>query len=546
MKHPFARSIVFSLFIFMAVAAALLPGRAVSAAEESQDERVKRINREIAEKGGDWVAGKTRVGSLSRAEREQLLGFRAPTAEEWAKVPKADLKVSADLPTSFDWRALGGVTPAKDQGGCGSCWAFAAVGQLEAFVKIYDQRILDLSEQAVLDCDPWDGGCGGGWVAGALELFISDGAVSELCMPYVGYKNVNCTMSSCEILASIDDWYGVSTSQIKQAVFDYGPISVGMYAHDYFSNYISGCYAADYSDTPNHAVLIVGWDDNMCGGEGAWIIKNSGGEDWGMNGFGYVKYGVCSIGSSAYLMDYHESDVLVHLDSPNGGEGLAMGDFFDILWTLGRQVPDSISVLLSLNSGNSYDSTIVTGLPGTSVSYTWRVPELPVPSARVKVVAYYGGANGGWDDSDADFGIIGPPYRYVSPTGGNIFPYTLPRWAATKIQTAVDAANPGDSILVQGGATYNEPVTAQTAVVLLGGWNADFTERDPVSHVTTITNVSSAVSFMNTYDQYCGIDGFTIYRGRGREAQLPQLGSYGGGIFSYRASPVITNNIIRG
>ncbi len=544
MRHQFARLSAISLFILFiiaVVAPALQP--ATSAAQETQDERVKRINREIAEKGDTWVAGKTRVGGLSQGERQQLLGYKAPTVDEWAKVPKADLAVSADLPTSFDWRALGGVTPAKDQGGCGSCWAFAAVGQLEAFAKIYDQRILDLSEQAVLDCDPWDGGCGGGWVAGALELFISDGAVSEQCIPYVAYKHTVCTMSSCEILAGIDDWYGVSTAQIKQAVYDYGPISVGMFAHDYFSNYISGCYGADYSDTPNHAVLIVGWDDNVCGGEGAWIIKNSWGEDWGMNGFGYVKYGVCSIGSSAYLMDYHESDVLVHLDSPNDGENLSMGGSFEILWTTGRQIPDSISLLLSLNSGVSYDSTIVSGLPGASVSYTWTVPELPVPSARVKVVAYLGGAVGGWDESDADFRIVGPPYRYVSPTGGNIFPYTLPRWAATKIQTAVSAANPGDSILVEG-ATYNEAVTAQTAVVLLGGWNADFTERDPATNVTTITNISSAVSFMNTYDQYCGIDGFTIYRGRGREAQLPQLGSYGGGIFSYRASPVITNNII--
>ena len=58
---------------------------------------------------------------------------------------------SAALPTTFDWRALEGTTPITNQGGCGSCWAFAAVAQLESFARIYDSRILDLSEQAVID-----------------------------------------------------------------------------------------------------------------------------------------------------------------------------------------------------------------------------------------------------------------------------------------------------------------------------------------------------------------------------------------------------------
>ena len=138
---------------------------AAVSAEETEEQRIERINREIAEKGGQWTAGKTWPGSLSKEERAKLLGYNpsaAPDPRNTVRfVPAGN---AADLPSQFDWRALGGVTPVTNQGGCGSCWAFAAVAQLESFVKIYDSRLLDLSEQAVIDCNPHGADCGGGWI----------------------------------------------------------------------------------------------------------------------------------------------------------------------------------------------------------------------------------------------------------------------------------------------------------------------------------------------------------------------------------------------
>lgn len=543
MNRPVFKNIVIILLVVSAIFVYL---GSPLLAEENQEDRIARINREIAEKGEHWTAGKTTVGNLPWEERQKLTGYIPPTAEQWSRIPLRESIVSLALPHAFDWRSLNGTTVAKSQGGCGSCWAFAAVAQLEAHARIFDQRILDLSEQAVLDCNLDGGGCNGGRVFAALDLFIARGAVNEICMPYRAADGFPCTMDACDKLAEIDTYVGLAATvdQIKQSVYDYGPVSCAMYAHDNFSNYTSGCYSADYSDIPNHAVLIVGWDDSACGGNGAWIIKNSWGTNWGYDGYGYIQYGVCSIGSYPYQIDYHPSIVLVHLDTPNGSEQLEIGEVFDITWMLGRVTPDSVNVFLSLNSGFSYDSTIVSNLSGITENYLWVVPELPVTTARVKIVAYYGGVVGGYDDSDEDFTIVGPPYRYVSPAGGNVYPYSLPRWAANNIQTAVDAANVGDSILVEGGYVYNSPVNVSTPLFLLGGYDSLFETRDPDLYVTTIQSVGSTVSFINTLFMSCGIDGFTLAGGTGRSATMPDIGVYGGGIFCYSASPVIKNNII--
>ncbi|MBN1165192.1 MAG: right-handed parallel beta-helix repeat-containing protein [Candidatus Krumholzibacteriota bacterium] len=512
--------------------------------EKSLDERIAEINKRIEEAGQHWVAGKTWAASLPPEERKKLLGYLPVPDEIRDRLPVYAPAHTLALPTSFDWRNYDGVTDARNQGGCGSCWAFAATAQLEAHARIFDDRILDLSEQAVMACNPYGHGCGGGWLISAYQVFYDYGGVKESCMPYQAQDGIPCTQTSCEPQAKISDAVSVPNivDQIKQAVYEIGPVACGMFAHDDLYSYTSGCYDQVHTDTPNHAVIIVGWSDMACGGEGAWIIKNSWGESWGTNGFGYIKYGVCSIGRDAYQIDYIPSIVYVRVTHPNGGDTLAVGSEYDITWTTSREVPDSISVLLSLNSGENFDSTIVTGLEGTSTSYQWIVPELPVRTARVKVVAYFEGEVGGVDESDGDFTIQGPPYRFVSPTGGNVFPYSLPRWAAQNMQDAIDASFPGDTIMVEG-ATYSSPVTVETAVHLYGGWDSEFEIHDPANYVTTLQSAGAIVSFMNISSGVCGIEGFTLTGGTGREMFLPDYGVYGGGVFAYNSSPLVKNNI---
>ncbi|UCF04172.1 MAG: S8 family serine peptidase [bacterium] len=233
-------------------------------------------------------------------------------------------------------------------------------------------------------------------------------------------------------------------------------------------------------------------------------------------------------------------DASITVDSPNGGEVWEVGYDHSITWTTGgTTAPDSFSIFLSIDGGFSYPDTIVTGITGTS-SYLWTVPNIPVVTTRVKVAAYSGGQVCAFDASDADFTIKGR-YRYVSPSGGNIHPYTLPEWAAHTIEAAVDAADPDDTVQV-ATATYTEFVLVESPLYLLGGWDSTFTVRDPDTYVTTIKSSGGIVSFMNIGGGACGIEGFTLENGTGQSASLPLPGTYGGGIFSYSSSPVIRDN----
>jgi C1A family cysteine protease len=540
--HLFARV----MLVFAIIAVSLLAAAPVFA-DRAEDERIAAINKRNAELGYDWVAGHTSVSGLSAAEKKQLLGLLPLPEGKGPKTPPLTAPAGMTFDRAFDWRQHNGVTPVTNQRSCGSCWAFAAVAQLESHTLIYDLRLEDLSEQQTIDCNPWGGGCGGGWVAGALELFMNPGCVAEVCYPYEARDGETCRQAQCPVISMIADYNSVqnSVNAIKTALLT-GPVSTAFTVIDDFYDYTTGCYQGQTTSPINHAMLIVGWDDDACSGQGAWIVKNSWGPGWGQQGFAYIKYGSCNIGSYAYQITYLPSTILVHLTSPNGGDvwnvDTEPGSHHTITWYTSRQIPDSLSILLSLDGGADYDRTVAHGLVGVS-SYDWTVPDLPVATARIKVVAYFGGIVAGFDASDSDFMIKGRPYRYVKKSGGNIFPYSLPEWAARKIQDAVSAAVPGDTIIVAGD-TYNLAVTAEEAVYLYGGWNSSFTERNPSLYPTRLRTPGSAVSFMSVSSGPCGIEGFIIEHSSGTFAQVPGNGIYGGAVFSYQSSPVIRNNTI--
>jgi len=278
-----------------------------------------------------WSAGKTSVSDLSPEQKKKLLGLKLPEGywERREKAEKLKAPKGITFPTRFDWRDSNGVTPARDQGQCGSCWDFCAVGALEAMVKIYGEVEMNLSEQQVLSCKTYGSGCDGAYPELAYQLFQYPGAAKEECMPYQADHWVPCTHASCEKWAKIDSWTPVShlVDDLKNALLT-GPVAVLMAAPDTFSYYNSGCFDYYYYNL-NHCVLLVGWDDTLCNGEGAWIGKNSWGRNWGMDGFFYIKWGACLIGQGADLINYifHRpfvrfEELGVNEESPGGnGDG---------------------------------------------------------------------------------------------------------------------------------------------------------------------------------------------------------------------------------
>ncbi len=228
-----------------------------------------------------------------------------------AKIPAEEPAFSLDevrrqgLPSSYDWRSQNIMTGIRNQGSCGSCWAFAAVGVFESLIKMMDDKSVNLSEQHVVNCVS-SGGCDGGYSSDALAYLMTDGGVMENQVPYQGIDGT-CN-SSLVPSYYLDMWWmnylGSDTladrvSQMKYAIYNYGPAAVSMDVYaDFYYYYNSGVYVYDgtSSNMGGHAIVAVGWvDDASITNGGYWICKNSWGPGWGESGYFRIAYGQAEI-----------------------------------------------------------------------------------------------------------------------------------------------------------------------------------------------------------------------------------------------------------
>jgi predicted secreted protein len=221
------------------------------------------------------------------------------------------------LPSHFDWCEQGACTPIKDQGNCGSCWAFATVGVLELAIKTRDGVVRDLSEQYLVSCNTESWGCDGGfWAHDYHQDMVppgepAAGAVYEADFPYQA-ADVPCSSPHAHH-EKISDWAYVArygnppVAAIKQAIYDRGPVGVGVCVGDAFQDYGGGIFQTnEATDCPygsNHAVVLVGWDD----GQGIWYLRNSWGTYWGEKGYMRIKYGISLVGEDATYIVYGDS-----------------------------------------------------------------------------------------------------------------------------------------------------------------------------------------------------------------------------------------------
>jgi hypothetical protein len=197
----------------------------------------------------------------------------------------------ADIET-FDWRMYNVVNPVRNQGQCGSCWAFATTANAESVWAIHTGSLYDLSEQYLVDCatgvEYFNMGCHGGNMDSAFKFMINNKQCNETDYPYVsGVTESKGTCHSCNEFTHFSSCYDVvSNNQVslKLAVLK-NPVVIGIEADTYyFQSYSSGILTSELCGTTiDHAVEIVGFGvDN---GIKYWSVRNSWGEDWGENGY---------------------------------------------------------------------------------------------------------------------------------------------------------------------------------------------------------------------------------------------------------------------
>jgi len=258
--------------------------------------------------GTSTVVGLNNMADLSNSEYQNIfLGTRIDGTERLANAePTIQVEPQA---VNVDWRTKGAVTAIKDQGQCGSCWAFSSTGSIEGQYFLMKGQLVSVSEQNLMDCSTAYGnqGCNGGLMDNAFRYVVANkGIDTEASYPYQT-KQGTCRFTTANIGATITSFKDIAAGSESAlvAAIDKQPVSVAIDAsHNSFQLYKSGVYyePACSSSRLDHGVLAIGYGTDDTTGADYYIVKNSWGVSWGTQGYIQMtrnKANNCGIATSA-------------------------------------------------------------------------------------------------------------------------------------------------------------------------------------------------------------------------------------------------------
>jgi len=273
--------------------------------EKNKMKAMKKTKR-AEEEGRSVRFGINQFTDISESEfRKTHLNYKRAHLDGAAtlRVKQADIDA---LPKTWDWRTKGGVTPVKDQGQCGSCWAFSATEGVESAWGLAGNTMVNLSVQQVVSCDPNDDGCDGGDLPTAFQYIQSTGLELDSYYPYTsedGWTG-SCSFDASHVVAKISGFQYATQSQnetaMQVAMVQHTPLSICVDASSW-QDYSSGVMnAADCGTDLDHCVQAVGYG-GMTNGTNYWIVRNSWAASWGIDGYIWIQMGqnVCGIAEEA-------------------------------------------------------------------------------------------------------------------------------------------------------------------------------------------------------------------------------------------------------
>jgi hypothetical protein len=238
-----------------------------------------------------WTVGLNLFADLTLAEYKLIyLGYKPDLRRAPRKETFEPTAPSTYPSGSLDWVALGKVTGVKNQGNCGSCWAFSTTGCIEGLVAIKYNSLVSLSEEQLVDCAGAYGnqGCNGGLMDDAFKYCMTYGEDTEASYPYTA--GTTGTGGTCKYSASISantkigGYTNVATNEnALGAATDQQPISIAVQANQAgFQMYTGGVFCGICGQNLDHGILTVGYGNSP---SAYWKVKNSWGTSWGEQGY---------------------------------------------------------------------------------------------------------------------------------------------------------------------------------------------------------------------------------------------------------------------
>jgi len=249
-------------------------------------------NAEYKEGKQSFTMGVNQFTDMPNAEYNAKMNRYTAAQKPTATATFIGLDDNVSLPTKVDWRLKGAVTAVKNQGQCGSCWAFSTTGSTEGQNAIKNKELISLSEQQLVDCagGKWGNmGCNGGLMDQGFDYIKAVGGLEKESTYRYTAKDGSCKFSKTKVVVSISGHTDVrrgDENALKQAVATVGPISVAIDAsHMSFQSYQGGIYNEPKcsSSRLDHGVLAVGYGTE--GGKDYWLVKNSWTTSWGDEGY---------------------------------------------------------------------------------------------------------------------------------------------------------------------------------------------------------------------------------------------------------------------